>query len=58
MQDGFSQLLQTMKSSQARMEEKFVQFQSEVWQGQEEATAKGLKMAQYKKPYVHIYSVV
>ena len=40
------------------MEEKFVQFQSEVQQGQEEAAVKVLKTVPYKKLYVHVYSVV
>ena len=58
MQDSFSQLFQTIKSSQVRMEDKFVQFQYKVQLGQEEATVKVLKMAWYEKPYVHVYSVV
>ena len=43
---------------QVRMEKKFVQFHSEVWQRQEEAAAKALKTARYEKPYMHIYSMV
>ena len=50
-QDGFPQLLQKIESSQARMEEKFARFASEVRQGQEEAAAKTLKRVCYKKPY-------
>ena len=47
----FSQLIQAIESSQARMEEKFARFQSEVRQGQEEAATKALKRARFEKPY-------
>ena len=40
------------------MEDKFAQFQSDIKQGQEEATAKAQKKAHYKKLYVHVSSVV
>ena len=49
--DQFAQLMGAINASQARMEEKFTEFRAEVWQGQEDAAAKALKRARYKKPY-------
>ena len=51
--DHFVQIMQAIEASQARMDEKFVRFQAEVRQGQEEAAAKALKRAKYEKPYTY-----
>ena len=51
--ESFSQLIQAIGSSQARMEEKFSHFQSEVQQGQEEAATKALNRARFEKPYTY-----
>ena len=51
--DHFVQEVQAIEASQNRMEEKFVHFQAEVRQGQEEAAAKALKRAKYDKPYAY-----
>ena len=52
MQDGFSQLLQTIKFSQVRVEEKFVQFQSEVYQGHMEGSENGTI---WEAVYTHLF---
>ena len=49
--DQFAQLMGAITESQSRMEEKLVEFRSEMWQGQEDAAAKALKRARYEKPY-------
>ena len=45
--------MQAIEGLQTGLEDKFVYFQAEVHQEQEEAAAKTLKTAKYKKPYVY-----
>ena len=49
----FVQLLEAINSSQKCMEEQFEEFRAEVCQGQEDAAAKAMKRAKYKKPYTY-----
>ena len=48
---SLAELMQTIGSSQVRLEEQIAQFQAEMRQGQEEAAVKALKRARYEKPY-------
>ena len=47
----FSQIMEAITSSRARMEEKLTEFKTEVRQGQEDAAARALMRARYEKPY-------
>ena len=49
--DQFTQLMQTIESSQQQMDEKLLRFQEEVQQGQEDTAAKALKQVKYDRPY-------
>ena len=49
--DQFAQLMGAINASQARMDESFTEFWTEVRQGQEDAAAKSLKRARYEEPY-------
>ena len=49
--DQFTQLMEAITASHSHMDAKFVEFQAEIRQGQEEATAKSLNRVKYEKPY-------
>ena len=50
----FSQLMEAIACSQARMDDKLARFQAEVRQGQEDAAAKAMKRARYEQLYIFI----
>ena len=47
----FGQLMQAIRVSQDRLDEKLVDFRAEIRHSQEEAAAKALKRSRHEKPY-------